>query len=101
MTPAELKQRLESGEKVTILDVRESDEFAYANLGGKHIPLGDLTQRHPELDPDQEIVVLCHHGVRSAHAVAFLKNLGFSKVHNLSGGIERWSLEVDPSVPRY
>lgn len=101
MNPTELKTRLDQGEDVMILDVRDPEEYALTNIGGKHIPLGDLSQRFQELDPEKEIVVLCHHGMRSAHAVGFLKSHGFSKVNNLSGGIEEWSLTVDPTILRY
>lgn len=101
LTPKQLKDRLDAGEKITILDVREPFEWNIANLGGKLIPLGELSQRVVELNPDEEIVVLCHHGVRSAHAVAFLRNQGFKKVFNIRGGIDRWSTEVDTSIPRY
>lgn len=101
VTPQELKTALDAGEKIFLLDVRDPQEFQYANIGGTLIPLGDLGQRFQELDPEQDIVVLCHHGVRSAHAVAFLRSQGFSKVRNLSGGIERWSTTVDVAVPRY
>lgn len=101
ITVDELKKRLDAREEIFILDVREPEEFSTANLGGKLIPLGELTMRHGELDPNRETVVLCHHGVRSAHAVAFLRNMGFEKVRNLRGGIDRWSLNVDPTVPRY
>lgn len=101
MMPEELKNRLDKGEPIIILDVREPFEYQIANLGGTLIPLGELGQRFNELDPEKEMVVLCHHGVRSAHAVAFLRHQGFAKAKNLSGGIERWSLTVDPSVLRY
>ena len=101
ITPKQLKERLDAGDKVLVLDVREPFEWNIANLGGKLIPLGELSQRVGELNPDEEIVVLCHHGVRSAHAVAFLRNQGFKKAFNIRGGIDRWSTEVDASIPRY
>lgn len=101
VTPKALKQRLDSGEKLLILDVREPSEWKSANIGGKLIPLGELISRVNELNADQEIFVLCHHGVRSAHAVNFLRKHGFEKVFNIRGGIDRWSLEVDSKIPRY
>lgn len=101
MTPWELKERLEKGEEILLLDVREPEEVSIASIGGKHIPLGDLSQRFHELDPEKEVIVLCHHGVRSSHAVSFLRSQGFSKAKNLSGGIEQWSLDIDPTVMRY
>jgi rhodanese-related sulfurtransferase len=101
MTALELKNALEQGKAIQLVDVREFEETSIASIGGKHIPLGDLSQRFQELDPEQETVVLCHHGVRSAHAATFLKERGFMNVHNLNGGIEAWSQMVDPSVMRY
>lgn len=101
MTPKEYKERLDQGETLFLLDVREPDEFKLANLGGTLIPLGDLPSRLEEIPQDQTVVVMCHHGVRSAHAVGFLRQSGFTNVMNLAGGIERWSVEIDPSVPRY
>lgn len=101
MNPTELKARLDQSEDIFILDVREPEEFQIANIGGKLIPLQDLSMRFNELDPEREIVVVCHHGVRSAHAVGFLRSRGFSKVKNLNGGIDQWSILVDPTVMRY
>lgn len=100
--PGEAKQKLENGGKVTFLDVREPWEYDLARIeGAKLIPLGDLQQRTQELDPESEIIVYCHHGVRSFHATMFLRQMGFAKVQNLAGGIDAWSLRVDSSVPRY
>lgn len=101
MTAAELKAELQAGHALQLLDVREPSEYQIANIGGVLIPLGDLPTRHTELDPHTRTVVLCHHGVRSAHAVGYLRSLGFVDVHNLAGGIEAWSVQVDPTVPRY
>jgi sulfur-carrier protein adenylyltransferase/sulfurtransferase len=96
-----LKSRLEGGEEVFLLDVREPYEFKIANLKGHLIPLGQLQTKFGELDKGREIVVYCHHGNRSAFAVQFLKNQGFDRVLNLAGGIDQWSREIDPKVPRY
>lgn len=101
ITPIELKKRLDDGEKIFILDVREPHEYQLVHIGGHLIPLKELSQRFSELDPDQEIVCHCHHGGRSARAVAFLKERGFKKVKNLVGGIHEWALQVDPKLPRY
>ena len=101
ITPQELKQRMAGGEQPFLLDVREPHEFKTANLGGTLIPLGELPSRLHEIDPDREIVVICHHGIRSMQATAFLHGQGFAKVKNLKGGIDRWTIEIDPSVPRY
>jgi rhodanese-related sulfurtransferase len=81
--------------------VREPHEFEICNLDGYLIPLRDLPSRINELDSSKEIVAYCHTGVRSQRAVEFLKTAGFKKVKNLVGGIEAWSVRIDPTVPRY
>lgn len=102
MTPREVKERLAAGWTPWLLDVREPWEHATARLPDSTlIPLGDLAHRAAEVPRDADVVVYCHHGVRSARAVAMLRLAGWDRVHNLSGGLERWSVEVDPSVPRY
>ncbi len=101
ITPKELKARLDKGDSLQLVDVRSEEEFAIANLGGKLIPLGELVMRYTELDPEAETVLICHHGMRSSQATLLLSQLGFENLKNLSGGIERWSLEVDPNVKRY
>ncbi len=97
----ELKRRLDAGDNLLVLDVREPHEYQICNLGGHLIPLGDLPQRVSELDSSCEIVAHCRSGVRSAKAVTFLQQAGFRKVHNLAGGILAWADRVDPSVPKY
>jgi molybdopterin/thiamine biosynthesis adenylyltransferase/rhodanese-related sulfurtransferase len=101
MTPEELKRRLDAGEGLFVLDVREPHEYQIANLGGHLIPLGDLPKRVSELDSSREIVAHCKMGGRSAKAVDFLRQAGFKKVRNLAGGINAWSEKVDPKVPKY
>ena len=101
MLPTELKSRLDKGEDIFILDVREPHEYQICNLKGKLIPLGELPRRVHELDSSREIVAHCRSGKRSAEAVDFLKKAGFRKIHNLTGGILAWSDQVDPSVPKY
>lgn len=102
LTPQELKERLDQGEKLFVLDVRQPEEYAICRLEGSTlIPLGELPQRIGELDPSQEIVVHCKMGGRSAQAAQFLCERGFSNVWNLAGGINAWSQTVDPSVPQY
>jgi len=101
MTPEELKQRLDAGDDLFVLDVRDPHEYQICNLGGHLIPLNDLPKRVGELDPAREIVVHCKLGGRSAKAVDFLKQAGFTRVHNLAGGINAWSERVDPKVPKY
>jgi sulfur-carrier protein adenylyltransferase/sulfurtransferase len=99
--PEELKRRLDQGDKPFILDVREPHEYQICNLGGHLIPLNDLPKRINELDPQQEIVVHCKLGGRSAKAAEFLAQNGFKNVKNLAGGITAWSEKVDPKVPKY
>ncbi len=102
ITPAALRDRLDAGDDVFVLDVREPHEFEIARIGGSTlIPLGTLPQHVHELDSTADIVVHCKSGVRSGKAQRLLKEMGFSRVTNLSGGILRWSDEVDPNVPRY
>ena len=102
MTARELASRLAGPAVPLVLDVREPEEIAIASLkGARTIPMNDIPSRHGELPRDAEIVVLCHHGMRSAQVVGFLAAQGFTQVVNLRGGIDAWSLDVDPSVPRY
>jgi sulfur-carrier protein adenylyltransferase/sulfurtransferase len=101
ITARELKTRLDRGDDVYVLDVREPHEYQICNIGGHLIPLGELPQRVHELDSSREIVAHCKSGKRSAQAVEFLQKAGFKKIQNLKGGILAWSDEVDPSVPKY
>src|SRR5664279_5916223 len=101
MTVEEFKQRRDKGDDLFVLDVREPHEYQICNLGGHLIPLNDLPKRVSELDSSREIVVHCKMGGRSAKAVDFLRQSGFSKVHNLAGGINAWAERVDPKVPKY
>jgi len=101
ITPRELKARLDRGDEVFILDVREPHEYQICNLRGHLIPLGDLPRRVHELDSSREIVAHCRSGKRSAEAVDLLRKAGFRKIWNLKGGILAWSDEVDPSLPKY
>lgn len=98
----ELKDRLDKGDKIFLLDVREPHEYSMAKIEGSVlIPLGTLPTSLDQLNADDEIVALCHRGMRSADAVGFLLQQGFGNVKNLVGGIDAWSIEVDPEVPRY
>jgi rhodanese-related sulfurtransferase len=102
ITPGEVRDRLRSGELLRIVDVREPIEFQIARIEGSElIPLSELPHRLAALDPAQELIVVCHHGIRSHHACEFLRGSGFARVRNLVGGIDRWSVDVDPAVPRY
>lgn len=101
ITVEQLKQMIDRKQTFTLLDVRDPEEFEFVNLGGKLIPLQELPGRFQELDSTREIVVYCHSGVRSLHAVSFLQSRGFAKVYNLAGGISAWSERIDPKVKRY
>ncbi len=101
ISPRDLKDRLERGERPLILDVREIEEVNLAPFpGALHIAMGEVASRLAELEPQRETVVVCHHGVRSAQVAAYLSSVGFERVLNLSGGIDAWS-SVDSAVPRY
>jgi sulfur-carrier protein adenylyltransferase/sulfurtransferase len=103
ITATELKQRLDRGDDIQIVDVREPNEYEFARLPNSiHIPLGQVINRMAEIDPARETVVHCKMGGRSARAIEALKRAGFTgQLTNLKGGITAWSNEVDPSVPKY
>ena len=100
--PEALAVRLAKGEPTVVLDVREGWEVEVAALeGSTHIPMAEVPRRHGELPRDRDLVVLCHHGMRSAMVAEYLRSAGFDRVINLTGGIDRWSVAVDRSVSRY
>ena len=103
ITPIELADRLERGEKLRLIDVREPVEYELARFeGAQLLPLSQFNEWATALlDSNETIVFICHHGVRSAQVCQFLARNGFSKLYNLAGGIDRWSVEVDRGVPRY
>jgi len=101
ITPRDLKSRMDRGDDLFILDVREPHEYQICNLKGKLIPLGELPRRVSELDSSKEMIVHCRSGKRSADAIHFLQKAGFKKLWNLKGGVLAWSDEVDPSMPKY
>jgi rhodanese-related sulfurtransferase len=104
ITPRELARQLENGHAVRLIDVRQPWENAIARLPSSLlIPLGDLPQRVGEVpsEPTIPVVLYCHHGVRSLSAVAYLHRLGYHHARSLVGGIDAWSCDVDPAVPRY
>jgi adenylyltransferase/sulfurtransferase len=104
LTVTELKDRLDSGEQVTLIDVREPHEWDICNLGehgAKMIPMGQLVQRMGEIDKSKEVVLYCRTGSRSGRAASFLRGKGFEQVRNLEGGMRAWSEEIDPSIPKY
>ncbi|MGE0448339.1 MAG: molybdopterin-synthase adenylyltransferase MoeB [Vicinamibacterales bacterium] len=102
ITSVELKQRLDRGDAIRIIDVREPNEFQINRIpGAELIPLGEIPRRYAELDPDEELVVMCKMGGRSAKAADYLRSVGFKRVLNLRGGILDWVDKVDPSQPKY
>ena len=103
ITATELKQRIDSGDDLQIIDVREPNEYQTARIPGTTlIPLGEVVGRKGEIDESRETVVHCKGGVRSAKAIRSLAEAGFTgRLVNLKGGITAWSDEVDPSVPKY
>ncbi len=102
ITTDELKAKLGSGAKVTLVDVREPWEWNLCHLEeARHIPMGEIPVRYLELDPEDEVVVYCHVGQRSAMVVQYLRQQGFQKAVNLRGGIEAWASQVDPTLRRY
>jgi len=101
ITVKELKQRIDAGQDVFLLDVREPYEYQIAQIGGKLIPQNDVPQRLAEIPRDRDIVVHCRSGVRSQRIAELLKQAGYPRVSNLAGGILAWSEEIDPSVPKY
>ncbi|WP_411727223.1 rhodanese-like domain-containing protein [Methyloglobulus sp.] len=102
LSATELKNKIQDKEQIFLLDVREPFEFAHAHIAESVlIPLNQIPQRLRELDVNKEIVLICHHGIRSMQAANFLVQVGFKQVSNLVGGIDAWSLECDSSVARY
>ena len=103
ITPGEVRRQVDGPEPPLLLDVRELAELLVARIeGALHMPMGDVpTRANQELDPDAHIVVVCHHGVRSLNVTQWLRQQGFEKVQSMRGGIDRWSREIDPSVPTY
>ena len=103
ITPEDLKHKLDSGADLTVLDVREQWEYEAAHIeGSKLIPMDQIPARvNQELDPEDHIVVYCHHGVRSMNVTAWLRQQGFEKAQSMAGGIDAWSRRVDPKVPVY
>lgn len=102
ITPEELAARAARGERVRLIDVREPEEFELARIEGAELmPLSRFQEWAGALDAAEEIVFMCHHGIRSAQVCAALARSGFARLYNLAGGIDRWSAEVDPTVPRY
>jgi rhodanese-related sulfurtransferase len=102
ITPAEMKARLDRGERLVLVDVREPWEHQVCRIDGAQlVPLGSLAASLETLPDVDELICYCHHGMRSLDAAAWLRLQGIEKAKSLAGGIERWSLEIDPRVPRY
>lgn len=102
INPIELHEKLQNGEDFRLIDVREPQEYEWARLEkAELLPLSRFQTWHDKLNSAEKIVVICHHGVRSAQVCAYLAHQGFENVWNLSGGIDAWSTEVDRRVPRY
>ncbi len=100
--PAAAREWLSRPNPPQLVDVRTPAEFAIASLPSSTlIPMQEIVYRYDELRADEPVILICHHGIRSLQVAYFLRSKGFDEPINLAGGIERWSLEVDPSVPRY
>ena len=101
-TPRDLKTHLDQGGQPVLLDVREPWEFEYCRIEGSElIPMGQIHTRLKDIDPKAEVVVICHHGIRSRQVAYYLETQGFTDVVNLEGGVERWAREVDPTMKQY
>jgi rhodanese-related sulfurtransferase len=103
ITVSELHQRLHgTGPHPLLLDVREPHEFMHCHIEGSvNLPMGQVLARMAELNPKQETVVICHHGMRSVQVADFLSNRGFTEIANLVGGVAAWAAQIDPSMPTY
>jgi adenylyltransferase/sulfurtransferase len=102
ITPKEFAERAARGERVRLIDVREAWEVQLVGIEDAEVmPLSRMAEWEGTLKEDEEMVFMCHHGVRSAHVCAYLARKGFMKLHNLAGGIDRWASEVDPKMQRY
>ena len=102
ISPTELKERMTRGDDIQVIDVREPFEHEVARVeGAQLLPLSRFPEWADALDPEAEIIFMCHHGIRSAQVCAYLARQGFKRLYNLAGGIDSWSWEVDESVPRY
>jgi adenylyltransferase/sulfurtransferase len=99
--PREVKRRLDAGEQLLLVDVREPWEFDICRIAGAKLPLGSLPSNLPVFEQAGEVVIYCHHGMRSLDATAWLRQQGVECARSMAGGIERWSREIDSAVPRY
>jgi rhodanese-related sulfurtransferase len=105
ISPAEVKRRLDAGERLSLIDVRQPEEHAIARIEGSElVPMNDVPSALQDLEAKADegpLVVFCHHGVRSANVVNWLRGQGVAECTSMVGGIDQWSAEIDPSVPRY
>jgi adenylyltransferase/sulfurtransferase len=98
----EVKERLDKGEKFLLVDVREPHEYELCHIDGAVlIPMGSIPANLQKLDIDEDVICFCHHGMRSLDVANWLRARGVKSAKSMAGGIDRWSLEIDPSVPRY
>ena len=102
IAPAEAAKRLAAGGDFVLIDVRSPAELGMAAVrGATSVPMAEIPMRLREIDRAKDVAVMCHHGIRSAQVAAFLANQGWPRVSSVAGGIDRWSVDVDPSIPRY
>lgn len=105
VTPADVRRRLDAGESLHLIDVRQPEEFAIARIDGSElIPMNTVPNELQSLEAKAEeatLIVFCHHGVRSANVVNWLRGQGVANTQSMAGGIDLWSIQIDPSVPRY
>jgi rhodanese-related sulfurtransferase len=102
ITPCEVKDRLDRGEKLLLVDVREAWEHAQCHIeGAALIPMGTIPANLQQLDTDEDVICYCHHGMRSLDVANWLRHQGVKSAKSMAGGIDRWSTEIDPKVPRY
>ena len=102
ITPTELKKRLDAGEKLLLVDVRERWEHQVCRIeGSRLIPMQTIPASLQQLDVEEPVICYCHHGMRSLDAAAYLRGHGFVNAKSMTGGIDAWALQIDPAVPRY
>ncbi len=102
ISPQQLKQRLEKGDKLELIDVRDPWEFESCQIqGSRNIPMMNLDSRLATIEPTIETVLICHHGMRSLQVAAYLESLGYQNIYNLDGGIHRWAETVEPEMAKY
>ncbi len=102
ITPRQVKDRLDRGEKLLLIDVREPHEHARCRIAGAVlIPMGTIPANLQKLDTDEDVICFCHHGMRSLDVANWLRQQGVKSAKSMAGGIDRWSTEIDPTVPRY